>query len=178
MTAVVMATSCLVTSVSRVGTSARRVLTPIVVIRAKMANTCLIKYVARASTLNARRVLAKRHVTRAAMDLTCLIARVTHVYLTVKRVQGTIVVIRANLEDGDITVAASVMQGVMVCVTKMTALVRVDQAIMELRARNNLHARLIAHRVLTLAYVRLVRRATTDLSAVGYAPSAVPVRVK
>jgi len=60
----------------------------------------------------------------------------------------------------------------------MTVLVRVDQAIMELRALNNLHVRHIAHRVLTLAYVRLVRRVTTDLSAVRDAQSAVPVRVK
>ena len=109
MTAVVMATSCLVTSVSRAGTFAERVLTRLVVLRAKMANTCLIKRVSSVHLLIARHVLAKRHVTRAAMAPTILIARVTHVYLTVRRVQGTILVIRANLKDGDITVTAHVM---------------------------------------------------------------------
>ena len=83
--------------------------------------------------------------------------------------------VHVSLDSGDITVTSYVLSAVReIFVTQMTAGVRADQAFMEISAPNNAYH--YVSNVLTLKYVRSVRRVTTVPNATRNVDRRVRIR--
>lgn len=173
-----LATTGMVTGAHGVGPlAARRVQVPVFVNRASLdtgevhVTTCVQQGVKEVCATKMTAAVSARLAT------TGMVTRAHGVgFITARRVQVTVYVIRARLDTGEVHVPLCVQQGVReMFVTKMTEAVSAKKATMEVSALNNVRHR--ALRVLTLQTARHVRRVSTDKNATRRALMAVTVRV-